>query len=58
MNVLSTGGKNLVESCGIIYVDVLISIEFYERTYLISKYWEGEVLNLVKFLKFLVDVSV
>ena len=55
MNVHSTGGKNLVESCGCIYVDVLISIEFYERTYLISKYWEGEVLNLVKFL---VDVSV
>ena len=55
MNVLSTGGKNLVESCGIIYVDVLISIEFYERIYLISKYWEGEVLNLAKLL---VDVSV
>ena len=55
MNVHSTGRKNLVESCGIIYVDVLISIEFYERTYLNSKYWEGEVLNLVKFL---VDVSV
>ena len=55
MNVHSTGGNNLVESCGCINVDVLISIEFYERIYLISKYWEGEVLNLVKFL---VDVSV
>ena len=45
MNVHSTGKKNLVE---VYTVDILISIEFYEGSYLIFKYWEGEVLNLIK----------
>ena len=40
---------NLVE---VYTVDILLSIELYERSYLISMYREGEILNLVKLTVF------
>jgi len=49
VNVHSTGKKNLVE---VYTVDILLSIELYERSCLISMYREGEILNLVKLTVF------